>query len=449
MQKHQQAIIEGNIPKTIVRLTLPSIVGMLGIMIFNVVDTFYVGRLGAIELAAISFTFPVVMVINSLTLGIGVAAMSLFSKAAGNKDREAERLLATSALMLGLLFAAGFSSVGLSTIRPLFSLLGAGDELLPYISDYMGIWFIGCVFIVIPMIGDHILRGLGDTKTPSFVMMTSALVNMILDPLLIFGLGPFPRMGVRGAALATVIARMMTCIVSILIQTRREHLITFKGLTFRKVLGEWERLLFLGIPNAIVKAIPPVGAAVFTSILAGFGYEVVAGFGVAVKIEGLIFSVINALSITAAIFTGLNFGAKRFDRVRAGFRWVYIYGIMIGSIAAILLLFTGRSIGSLFNADPLVVQTTARYLAIVPAGYAFYSFGQTGTSILNVYHRPGLVSLQNFVQIGIVAVPLAYLLSSLWQETGLFIAIAISYLVMGSLSLILVRRQSVKMLQGS
>ena len=351
-KKRKYPILEGAITPTVIRMTLPSIVGMLGIMIFNIVDTYFVGQLGSVELAAISFTFPVVMILGSLVHGIGTASMTLFSKAAGQNNFEREKVLATSTLTLGITISVIMSLLGFILIQPLFTTMGADDQLLPYIVDYMTIWFMGAGFMVIPMLGDSILRGLGDTFTPAFVMMTAALLNIVLDPLLIFGIGPFPAMGIRGAALATVVSRGMTAVVSILIQVFREHLLTFRGFTISGLWGSWKQLFHIGLPNSAVKAITPLGTAFFTAILARFGYQVVAGFGVATKLESIFLALVNAFSITTIVFVGQNLGAGNFGRTRRGIRTIVTILFGLGLGVAVFFFFGGKVLAALFNEDP-------------------------------------------------------------------------------------------------
>ncbi|MDC7219120.1 MAG: MATE family efflux transporter [Spirochaetales bacterium] len=446
MQEKRQAILTGPLSKTIIRLTIPSIVGMLGLMIFNVVDTYFVGRLGALELAAISFTFPVVMVINSLVFGIGVGSMTLFSRAVGNQNREEEKLLATSSLILGISLAALLGLIGHVTIEPVFRLLGAGEELMPYIKSYMRIWYAGTAFMVIPMLSDSILRGLGDTFTPAFVMLTVAVVNAVMDPILIFGIGPFPEMGIAGAAVATLLSRAIATIVSFLIQIFREKLITFRGLTPGKVWKTWKALFHIGLPNSAIKAILPLGTAIFTSILAGYGHEAVAGFGVAAKIEGVVLALFSALAVTAAVFVGQNLGAQNYDRAQKGIRRMRQFSHIGGILAALILFFTGRYLAGFFNDDPTVRHTAAAYLMIVPIGYGLYGCGQVAASVLNVYHKPFLAGGLSLFQIGVVAVPLAYLLPGLLGLNGVFLAILISFIALGVLSFFAVKRESKKIL---
>jgi putative MATE family efflux protein len=444
MKNKREAILSGPISSTLIRITIPSIVGMLGLMIFNVVDTYFVGRLGTLELAAISFTFPVVTVINSIVFGIGVGSMTLFSRAVGHKNKKEEQLLATSSLILGVTLSIIVGIIGFFTIEPVFRMLGAGEELMPYIVTYMRIWYLGSAFMVIPMLGDSILRGLGDTFTPAFVMMTVAVVNTVFDPLLIFGIGPFPEMGVAGAALATIFSRAIAATVSILIQRFREKLLVFRGLNLSAIWGKWKDLFHIGLPNSAIKAIIPLGTAIFTSILATYGNEVVAGYGVAAKIEGVVLAVFNALSVTATVFVGQNLGAKNIDRVKTGIGRMRLFSHIVGILSAILLFFSGRFLAGLFNDDALIKNTAAAYLMIVPIGYSLYGCGQIGASILNVYHKPFLAGGLSLVQIGLVAVPLAYLLPRLMGVNGVFTAILISFVAIGILSFFVVGRESRK-----
>ncbi len=158
-------------------------------------------------MAALSFTFPVVLTIGSLTQGIGMGTSTVVSRAIGRGQYSRVRRLATDSLFLGLLVVGIGALVGLLTIRPLFRILGAEGIVLDYIEEYMSVWCHGMIFVVVRMVGNNIIRATGDLKTPGMVMILGAGANLVLDPLLIFGLGPFPEFGIRGAALVTLIGR--------------------------------------------------------------------------------------------------------------------------------------------------------------------------------------------------------------------------------------------------
>ncbi|MCK4516768.1 MAG: polysaccharide biosynthesis C-terminal domain-containing protein, partial [Spirochaetaceae bacterium] len=236
-------LTEGNVPRMLIRLTIPMIFGVLSMVLYNLVDTLFVGRLGKDQLAALSFTFPVVLVISSLALGVGIGASAAISRAIGAGDHGRVRRLTTDSLLLALLIVGVFATAGILTIDPLFRLLGANERILPYINEYMSIWYPGMVFVVFPMVGNNAIRATGDTRTPGIVMMIGALANAMMDPLLIFGIGPFPALGIRGAAAATLFGRSITFVAAIYVLSVREHLLDFRRPKIAAVLSSWKEVL--------------------------------------------------------------------------------------------------------------------------------------------------------------------------------------------------------------
>ena len=301
----------------------------------------------------------------------------------------------------------------------------------------------GAAFMVIPMLGDSILRGLGDTFTPAFVMMTAALLNVVLDPLLIFGIGPFPALGVEGAAIATVISRGITAIVSILIQAFREHLLTIPGNCPYPGHGHTGKS-----SSTSVCRIPQSGQSVrwvqrySLPFFPVFGHEVVAGYGVATKIESVFLAIINAFSITATVFVGQNLGAGNGSRVRRGIRFLDLTLLGLGLFIACIFFFSGNIIAGFFNEDPVFRSTTAIYLKIVPLGYGFLALTQVAASILNVYHKPYMAGGLSLFQIGIIAVPGVLLLSGFFGVTGVFAAILSSFVIAGLFSVLVLKNQT-------
>ena len=273
MKQRNRDLTEGNIKKQLATLTVPMLFGMIGMVIFNLADTYFIGKLGVTELAAISFCFPVIMFINSLSQGIGIGTSSLVSRNIHVSDRQSIKMMAGRTLLLGFLVVVLFVVAGLLTIRPLFSALGANEDILGYIGDYMKIWYLGVPVVMFPMIGNNIVRATGDTMTPGMLMLTSAIINIILDPLLIFGIGPFPAMGIRGAALATVIARSVGLLIILVILIKREKLLTLKLGKFKEILATWKQVLYIAGPASLALLITPVSIGLITRILSGFGKE--------------------------------------------------------------------------------------------------------------------------------------------------------------------------------
>lgn len=340
------------------------------------------------------------MILNALAQGIGMSSSALVSRAVGEANPQKVERLATDSLALGVAVLAAIVSIGLLTIRPLFTALGAEGIILDYIAEYMVIWYWGSIMVVIPMIGNNIIRGLGDSKTPGTVMAISAGINVLLDPLLIFGLGPFPALGIRGAAIATVAARSLTAVVALYVLIHRERIIRFTTPTIADIAHSWRQLLYIAVPNAMINMALPLGSAFVTRILAVFGPAVVAGFGVATRVEMFSLLFINALGSVTGPYIGQNLGGRLFDRVHLARRSAEAFCLAIGVGSAVLLAMLAEPIARIFSPDPEVLRTAVLYLRIVPVAYGFQGILRIGSITLNVLRRPfhsaGLTVLQTF-----------------------------------------------------
>ena len=425
-------LVDGPVGKHLADLTVPMIWGILSISAFNIIDTFFVGQLGTRELAAISFTFPVVLVMGSLALGLGTGTASVVARAIGHGDRGRVRRLTTDALLLAVLIVAVFVAIGLATIDPLFRLLGASEDLLPLIRDYMQIWYLGMVFLVVPMVGNAVIRATGDTRFPSYIMMTAAGVNIVLDPILIFGLLGMPRMELEGAALATVIARAVTLVAALWVLIHREDLICLNVPRWSSVWRSWRGVLHVGVPAAGANVINPVTAGVVTALMAGFGEEAVAAFGVATRVEAFALIVIFALGAGIAPFIGQNMGAGRLDRIREAVRLGTLFCLVFGLIAAAVLLLAGGPVAALFDDSPAVVAIAATYLAIVPISYGAQGVVLISVASFNAVGRPGPAVLLAVGRMFALYIPLAYLGAAVVGPTGVFAAAAVANVIAGA-----------------
>ncbi|RKX88440.1 MAG: MATE family efflux transporter [Spirochaetes bacterium] len=441
--KKNARLTEGPVGKTLINLTIPMIFGMVGLIIFNLTDTYFVGKLGADQLAALSFTFPVIFIINSVALGLGIGASVVISRAIGEGDQNKVRRLTTDSLLLAISIVIVFVLAGLATIKPLFTILGASAEIIILIKQYMVIWYIGMPFVVVPMVGNNAIRATGDSKTPSAIMMIAASMNIIMDPLLIFGIGPFPALGIEGAALATVIARFITFSVAIYVLGFREKMLSFKFLSFRKVLASWRAVLFIGAPIAASRMIIPFTAGIITRILSGFGNNVVAGFGVASRIEFFALAAVNSLSAVFGPFIGQNLGAKKSERIHLSIKLSTRFALIWGICLLVILGITAPFIASIFSKDIKVIKTIVTFLRIVPFAYGLNGIFLLSSTALNVlkkpYHSAGLVAVQMFI----FYIPLAYLGSKFFGVQGVFLATAAAY-ILGGISAYLVMIRQIK-----
>jgi putative MATE family efflux protein len=414
--------------------------GLAAVILFNVVDTFWVGRLGARELAAMSFTFPVVFLVMSIAIGMGVGVTSVLSRVIGEGDTRRVCRLATDGLFLANTLVVVLAITGLTTIGPVFTTLGASPEMIALIRKYMVPWYIGIGFIVIPIVGNAAIRATGDTRTPSMIMIIAGGANMVLDPLLIFGPGPFPRLELQGAAVATVIAYAITFFAAFWILWKRERMLELVRPRLAEVLDSWRRILYVGAPAAGTQMLVPLGTGILTRIVSGFGPDAVAAFGVGTRIESL--SMIGPMALASSItpFVGQNLGARNMARVRAGLRFAIRASLVYGGGMVVGLALLAYPLGSLFSRDATVVEIITRYLYLVPISYGLFGAMFAVNSTFNAANKPMMSALIISVRLFALAVPLAYAGSFVAGLPGLFVGIAAANIIVGGLAIVVGRR---------
>ncbi len=425
-------LTQGNLKKQLIALTFPMIFGSLGTMIFNIVDTFYIGQLGTKQLAAISFTFPIVMVVMSLSIGLSTGATSLISRAIGERNPEKVKGITTQSLLLSLIVVTLFIIVGMLTIEPTFKLLGAKGELLKMAGDYMRIWYPGMIFVVVPMTSNGAIRSTGDTKFPSMIMLTATIVNIILDPILIFGLFGFPRLELEGAAIATVIARSVTLIFALWLLYKKLDMITFSLPSFKIVIANWKKLLYIGLPAGATNIVIPISIGVVTSILAHISPEAVAAFGVATRLEGFLLVILMALGMSVGPVIGQNWGAKKYERILLTAKYSFKFALFWGGFIWLLMLGLSKPIAALFNNNSMVINYVSLYFLIIAWGYGFRGILRISTTVLSIINKPLDSALMNILQAVILLIPLSFLGNYLFGIKGVFAALVISYSIAGN-----------------
>ncbi len=424
-------LTEGAVGGQLVRLTLPMVWGIFAVIAFNLVDTYFVGQLGTDQLAAMSFTFPVVMVFGSLAIGLGIGASSVIARAIGEGDRHKVKHLTTNSLTLSVLIVGIFIVLGFTTIDPLFKLLGASSQLLPLIHEYMEVWYLGMIFLVIPMVGNSAIRAAGDTTIPSLIMTLAAIVNIGLDPVFILGWGGIPALGLKGAALATVISRSTTLVASLMVLHFREKMILWSWSCFKQVWGCWKEILQVGLPAAGTNIITPISIGVITSLLAQYSPETVAGFGISSRIEAFALIVLMALSATMGPFVGQNWGAQKYQRVNRALRLSFIFCLGWGVFLAIILWVSAPWMITRFDNNSEVVRTATQYLRIVPLSYGLQGIFLVGNSAFNALGKPMPALMMTLTRMIFIYIPLAYFGSIYFGLKGVFYAAFIANLIVG------------------
>lgn len=431
-------LTQGSVGNTLSKLTAPMMLGISSNILVSMLEIGFIGQLGTEPVAAITFTFPLVMMLNSIALGIGVGTSSVIARGVGTGDREDARRLGTHSLIMVSVATLLLALLGWATIDPVFTAMGATPEVMVQIHDYLNIYYPSVLLLTTTMVAGNIMRANGNAAVPGMVMTAGALFHLLLDPFLIFGWFGFPRMELAGAATAMAISRFVTAVL-LMVLVMRGGMLLHRDLLDR-FMESCRRILHVGLPAMATQLIGPVSAAVITRMLADHGEVVIAGFGVATRVEMVAVMLLFALSGSIGPFIGQNWGARRPDRVREGMTVSYRFCLAWGVVAALLLLVFGDTIAAWVNDNDSVIGTAALYLVLVPWSYGLWGVLMMTSASFNALGKPLPSTILSFTRMFIVYVPLALLLDHVMGYPGIFFAAALSNALMGALGFLWFRR---------
>ena len=432
MEPQKARLTRGPVGRHLVDMALPMLLGITTMMGQSFIDAWFLGQVGDRALAAFSFGFPILMIVTSVAIGLGAGTSSVVARAIGADDHRRAKRLVTDSLILSFLITASISAVGILTIDPLFLLLGAPSDMIPMIRSFMTILYIGVPFIVVGMVGMSGMRATGDTRLPSKLMIAGAVLNVALDPVFIFGLGPVPAMGLDGAATAALLARGAIFAGTLYLLLYRLDMVTFRKPDLAELRRSWTDILHVGLPAAGTNAIVPMGLAVITAMIARFGPEAVAGFGVASRIESLVLVLYYALSAVIGPFVGQNLSAGKEDRIEQALRLCARFCILSGLAVAALLAMLSGFLPTLFSDNPEVVSVTRLFLWIAPVSYGAYGIVMVVNAAFNGLGNPMPGVIISVTRIVALYVPLALLGMQLFGIFGIFAAYAVANIVAGA-----------------
>jgi putative MATE family efflux protein len=301
-------------------------------------------------------------------------------------------------------------------------------------------WYLGLPFLVVPMIGNAAIRGTGDTTTPALVMAAAGVFNMVLDPFLIFGIGPFPRLELQGAAIATVCSWIVALILGIWFLVGRKRMLSFDRPRLSEVLDSWRMILFVALPAAATNMVLPLAGGALTRLVASYGEEAVAAFGVGTRVDSFATLGLIALAFATTPFVGQNYGASQIDRIRAALRFGNRFSLVWGAATALLLAVGAEAIGRVFSSDPTVVLWSVRYLWTIPATYWSFGIVVIICASLNAVNRPLTSSLLMIARLFVFVVPFAFAGSMLFGLWGILVGIVVASGLSAVFSLLMARR---------
>jgi putative MATE family efflux protein len=299
------------------------------------------------------------------------------------------------------------------------------------IGLYMRIWFVAIPLLVVPIVANSIVRAVGDAFWPSVVMVSSAATNIAVTPAFIFGFGPIPAFGIEGAAIGTLVAWLVTVFGAFALVAYREKMLVFKVPSLADLIASWKRVLAVGLPASLGNAVNPIGIAVVTSIIATFGEIVVAGFGVATRIESLFVIPMLALSSAIGPFTGQNWGAGKCERVSEALKFSYVVCAVWAGIIGLFFWLAAEPIVGIFSDDPEVLTSATSYLAIVPLSLWGYGVVIITAGAFNAMGKSHYGLAQYLVRTAVLYIPLSFVAARMAGSDAVFYGIALANALAG------------------
>ena len=431
-----QDLTVGSEYQHLLRLTGFMLLGFVAVMSANLIETLYIGNVGTQELAALGFTFPVVMGLQGMMMGLGIGASSVVARSIGSGEWRRAKALITHSFVLVLAFVALITLFMALFLEDIFSLLGAKGEILDMSVAYMRVWLLGVPFFAIAMVGSTLMRAAGDAVKPGYLMVVGAVLQVALGPVFIFGLFGFSQMGLAGAAIAFVAARTVSFLMYVY-YVYKDDLLIFDLNNFWQSSRD---IMHVGLPAILSNIIGPVSMSVITRLLAGHGAVVVAGFSVASRIETMFAMVMWALSMSVAPFVGQNWGAKYFKRVTRSLRIGNLFALAWGVFSYLVLIVLGPFVISLVNSDQEVIDAATVYLMIVPLGMGLMGVMSNCMSSFNALGQPGPPFIMSVCQMIFLSIPFAILGDYLFGYRGIFAGGVLSILIIALVSYVWLKR---------
>jgi len=416
------------------RQATPMALGLVAIFSFEAVDLFFISQLGDNSLAAVSFAFPVIWLLMGIGIGFEAGASSCVARAIGQGDLHRARRLTTDTVVLSTAVAVGLCVVGLLTVTPVFTLLGAPGELLPLIDEYMTVRYWVTPVEAALWTSLAAIRARGNTLLEGKVITAAAVLNAALDPIFIFGLLGFPALGIQGAAFASLTGNLIMLGLMVFYLGPRLGVYASLFAPLREIFESWRHMLVIGVPAIITNAIVPVSNGIVVAMVAAYGIDAVAGFGIAMRIEPMALIPFYALSAVSSPFAGQNFAAGQFDRIIEARNVVTRFCIVFGLTLALVLIFVAEPIASVFSDSPEIRRVAVQYLWLVSVSYGAYGLVMSVCASFNGIGVPLPGVALSVTRVIVVFLPLAFVGRWLFDLNGLFVAAAVSNLGVGTLA---------------
>jgi putative MATE family efflux protein len=437
-----QNFTEGAIGRAIVLLAVPMVLEMCMESLFGVVDVFWVSRLGADAVATVGLTETALVLVFVIALGLSMGATALVARRIGEKDEQSAGLVAVQAIIIGLVVSGTTAVLGYFFAPNLLHIMGASDSVVKLGSGYTRMILSGSATIFLLFLINAVFRGAGDAAIAMRVLWIANLVNICLNPCLIFGLGPFPRLGVTGSAVGTTIGRGIGVLLQLWVLTSGRGRLSLHVSQLRIDLQVMWRLIRLSLNAMFQYMVQMASWIAMVRIIASFGSAATAAYTVAFKV--IIFAILPSwgMSNAAATLVGQNLGAGKPSRAESSVWRTGLYNmVFLGSLGLLFIIFAPQIIG-LFTTDPVVAPLAVSALRLFSCGNISYSYGMVITAAFNGAGDTATPTTLNLICFWLCQIPLAWALAfhSGIGLNGVYVAVVVSDSLLAVLGVLLFRR---------
>jgi len=412
----------------LISLSIPSIIGMLVQALYNVIDSIYIGQFSKDALSALSLAFPYQMILISIAVGTGVGTTSLISRSLGEGKYEKANKTAENSLLLTMIYGIIVAIIGFSASGNLIKIFVDNKDLIQMGSDYVSIIFIGSFSMFLPIIGNSILRGEGNTFYPMLALILGAVINIILDPFLIYGLWFFPEMGVKGAALATVIARLISGTFVLFMLFKANNQIKFNLKYFKPDFKVIKEIYAVGLPAMFMQMLGSVMIAGANKIVGKYDQNAIAVIGIYFRLQSFVFMPVFGLNQGYVPIVGYNFGHKNPKRVKKAIKIGLITGFSITTIGFLLFQFFPETLIRMFNDNESLIIIGKHALKTISITFPIVGLSIVGVGTFQGIGKglPGLIV--SFLRQIIVLLPTMYLLGEMFGLNAIWYAFPLAEL---------------------
>lgn len=429
-------LTQGSVAGNLRRQGTPFALGLVAIFSFEAIDLFFIGQLGDAPLAAIGFTLPVIWLLYGVGIGFEAGAASCVSRAVGKGRHDQARRLTTDTAVLATLAALLLCLLGLASIEPVFRMLGAPRDLMPQIDAYMNVWYWVAPLDTALWTCLASIRARGNAALEARIITAAALLNLVLDPLFIFGWLGFPRLEIQGAAVATLVSVLIMLVFTIWHLHHRLRVFASIFAPLKDIFDSWRHMLAIGIPAIITNAIIPLSSAIVISMVAVYGPDAVAGFGIAMRIEPMALIPFYALSAVASPFFGQNYAAKRYDRLLEARRIIMRFCLGFGLLLAIVTALLAIPLAAVFTDSAAIRVVAIHYIWIVSGSWGVYGLVMSVNAAFNGSGRPLPGVMISSLRVIVIFLPLAFAGRWLFGLDGLFAASGLANFAVGLVAFI-------------